>query len=200
MEADITVVVILERVCVNIISSLYQYLPISIIMAALFMVAYKEISTKGIKRVIHEWISAFRESADLLKLFMLSVYTCLILFRTVFCRQIWGNPIGDILGNWSFHFSDGSLSTELIENILLFIPFSFFAVWTFQDKILHGQLAFRNICWRTTKISFVFSICIEICQIVFRVGTFQISDLVMNTFGGVLGGVCYWIFYKVKRK
>ena len=70
---------------------------------------------------------------------------CLILFRTIFCRQIWGNPIGDVLGNWSLHFSDGTLSTELIENIFLFIPFSMLVLWALEDKILKGRKDFSTM-------------------------------------------------------
>ena len=133
-------------------------------------------------------------------MYALAVYTCLILFRTIFCRQIWGNPIGDVLGNWSLHFSDGTLSTELIENIFLFIPFSMLVLWALEDKILKGRKDFLQICYGTIKISFLFSLGIELCQIVLRVGTFQISDLVTNTGGGLIGGIIYWIHYKLRNR
>lgn len=38
------------------------------------------------------------------------------------------------------------------------------------------------------------------CQIVLRVGTFQISDLVTNTGGGLIGGIIYWIHYKLRNR
>ena len=191
---------IVDRICVNIISALYQYLFVSIVMAALFMLLYMECKKIGLKAVFYNWINEFKKSKEYRRIYALAVYTCLILFRTIFCRQIWGNPIGDVLGNWSLHFSDGTLSTELIENIFLFIPFSMLVLWALEDKILKGRKDFLKICYGTIKISFLFSLGIELCQIVLRVGTFQISDLVTNTGGGLIGGIIYWIHYKLRNR
>lgn len=191
---------IVDRICVNIISALYQYLFVSIVMAALFMLLYMEYKKIGLKAVFYNWINEFKKSKEYRRIYALAVYTCLILFRTIFCRQIWGNPIGDVLGNWSLHFSDGTLSTELIENIFLFIPFSMLVLWALEDKILKGRKDFLQICYGTIKISFLFSLGIELCQIVLRVGTFQISDLVTNTGGGLIGGIIYWIHYKLRNR
>lgn len=191
---------IVDRICVNIISALYQYLFVSIVMAALFMLLYMECKKIGLKAVFYNWINEFKKSKEYRRIYALAVYTCLILFRTIFCRQIWGNPIGDVLGNWSLHFSDGTLSTELIENIFLFIPFSMLVLWASEDKILKGRKDFLQICYGTIKISFLFSLGIELCQIVLRVGTFQISDLVTNTGGGLIGGIIYWIHYKLRNR
>lgn len=191
---------IVDRICVNIISALYQYLFVSIVMAALFMLLYMEYKKIGLKAVFYNWINEFKKSKEYRRIYALAVYTCLILFRTIFCRQIWGNPIGDVLGNWSLHFSDGTLSTELIENIFLFIPFSMLVLCALEDKILKGRKDFLQICYGTIKISFLFSLGIELCQIVLRVGTFQISDLVTNTGGGLIGGIIYWIHYKLRNR
>ena len=191
---------IVDNICVNIISTLYQYLFVSIVMAALFMLLYMEYKKIGLKAVFYNWINEFKKSKEYRRIYALAVYTCLILFRTIFCRQIWGNPIGDVLGNWSLHFSDGTLSTELIENIFLFIPFSMLVLWALEDKILKGRKDFLQICYGTIKISFLFSLGIELCQIVLRVGTFQISDLVTNTGGGLIGGIIYWIHYKLRNR
>lgn len=191
---------IVDRICVNIISALYQYLFVSIVMAALFMLLYMECKKIGLKAVFYNWINEFKKSKEYRRIYALAVYTCLILFRTIFCRQIWGNPIGDVLGNWSLHFSDGTLSTELIENIFLFIPFSMLVLWALEDKILKGRKDFLQICYGTIKISFLFSLGIELCQMVLRVGTFQISDLVTNTGGGLIGGIIYWIHYKLRNR
>ena len=189
---------IIDRICVNIISALYQYLFVSVVMATLFMLLYTEWKKIGLKAVFYNWINEFKKSKEYRRIYVLAIYTCLILFRTIFCRQIWGNPISDVLGNWSFHFSDGTLSTELIENIFLFIPFSILALWVLEDKILEEKKEFLQICYRTIKISFSFSLGIELCQIILRVGTFQISDLVTNTAGGLIGGILYWSYCKLK--
>ena len=42
------------------------------------------------------------------------------------------------------------------------------------------------------KIAFIFSISIEMLQLLLRLGTFQLSDIFYNTVGGVLGGLIYY--------
>ena len=44
------------------------------------------------------------------------------------------------------------------------------------------------------------SLTIEFLQVLFHVGTFQISDLTYNTLGGCLGGMIYWLCIKIKGK
>ena len=84
------------------------------------------------------------------------------------------------------------------DSVFLFIPFSMLMLWALKDKILKGKKGFLQICYRTIKISILFSLGIEVCQIILRVGTFQISDLVTNTAGGLIGGIIYWGCYKLK--
>lgn len=56
--------------------------------------------------------------------------------------------------------------------------------------------------WKATKVVAVFSFMIEFTQLLFHLGTFQISDLSYNTLGGVAGGIIYYLGYcrKGKRK
>lgn len=46
---------------------------------------------------------------------------------------------------------------------------------------------------------FLFSLTIEFLQLFLRLGTFQLSDLCYNTLGGAIGGVLYWMGWKVKK-
>ena len=41
---------------------------------------------------------------------------------------------------------------------------------------------------------------IEFTQLLFHLGTFQISDLTYNTLGGVAGGIIYYLGYYRKGK
>ena len=50
------------------------------------------------------------------------------------------------------------------------------------------------------KGAFIFSIVIEVLQLLLRLGTFQLSDIFYNTVGGVVGGVCYWGVMRVRKK
>lgn len=88
------------------------------------------------------------------------------------------------------------LTTECIENLMLFIPFTILLFWTVGKKILK-KTTFLNIVWNGLKITFVFSLSIELLQLFLRLGTFQVSDLTYNTLGGGIGGAVYWIGHQL---
>lgn len=179
---------IVSRIITNIIESLYRYSGTAIVVAVLFMFAYGKVQELGFKSTVRYWKEHFITSVRFRQVFLLAIYVSLILLRTVFCRSIWGNPISNVLGNWSLQYSDGSVNTEEIENILLFIPYS---ILLLKLSTLQGDVN-RRVVWLAIKASFWLSVGIECCQIVFRVGTFQLSDLFFNTLGGFIGGSLYY--------
>ena len=69
------------------------------------------------------------------------------------------------------------------------VPFGSMVMWTFRVR--------EKIVWKSGKIAFLFSVIIEMLQLLLRLGTFQIADICYNTVGGVLGGVCYWTIRKL---
>ena len=129
--------------------------------------------------------------------------TAMILLRTVLNREIWFDPLGKLLGGWGF-YEDGQFTTESIENFMLFVPFSILLLWAFQKELLDESenIRFGKTVWKATKVVAVFSFMIEFTQLLFHLGTFQISDLTYNTLGGAVGGVIYYLGYcrKGKRK
>ena len=50
------------------------------------------------------------------------------------------------------------------------------------------------------KIAFIFSISIEMLQLLLRLGTFQLSDIFYNTVGGVVGGLVYYATMKERKR
>ena len=125
----------------------------------------------------------------------------MILFRTLLNRTVWANPVSDIMGGWWIWTTDSKgnlkLTTECFENILLMLPFVFLLFWSEHKKILKS-ITFRYIATLAARISFSFSLSIEIFQLLFRWGTFQFSDIFYNTVGGILGGIIFWICLKTK--
>lgn len=110
-----------------------------------------------------------------------------------------------IMGGWWIWNAqaDGTvtLTTECFENIALMMPFTFLLMWTAKEKLLKGRrICFTSIFWYSTKVTFLFSLTIEFLQLFLRLGTFQLSDLCYNTLGGAIGGVLYWVSWKVKKK
>ena len=53
---------------------------------------------------------------------------------------------------------------------------------------------------RSGKIAFIFSISIEILQLLLRLGTFQLSDIFYNTVGGMIGGLIYCAVMKARKR
>ena len=51
-------------------------------------------------------------------------------------------------------------------------------------------------------LGFFLSLCIEVTQLVFKVGSFDVDDLLLNTIGGILGFLCYKLVqeFRIRRK
>ena len=184
----------------NVLASLYQTAGASLVMAALFMFAYLNIVKKGWRQTIEDWWLTFRTSRSFRRVFCLAFYTSMILFRTLFNRGLWFNSLNNLLGTWGLYDKNGVFTTEVIENLLLFIPFTILYLWVFREKLLEKQMGFFKTVWRATRLTFLVSFVIEFLQLFLRVGTFQLSDLFYNTLGGFIGGLIYWIAYKIAHR
>ncbi|WP_243033950.1 MULTISPECIES: VanZ family protein [Clostridium] len=146
------------------------------------------------------WYQKFKESVFFRKLFLLAFVTSLILFRTLLNRNLWMNPLFKIMGGWGiWETKNGEqvLTTECIENVIMMVPFSAVVMWTFGEKIGSG---WKKILRYSGKIAFIFSVSIEMLQLLLRLGTFQLSDIFYNTVGGVLGGLMYCAMMKVRKR
>lgn len=144
------------------------------------------------------WWGTFKISPNFRRTFSLAFYTAMILHKTVLNRAIWPDPLEKIFGGWGL-YENGQFTTEPIENFILFVPFSSLLLWAFQKELLgeSKRIWFGKTVWQVTKIVAVFSFMIEFAQLLFHLGTFQISDLTYNTLGGAVGGVIYFIGYKI---
>lgn len=60
----------------------------------------------------------------------------MILFRTILNREIWFDPQGKIMEGWGLYDANGELTTEAIENFMLFVPFTILLLWTFRKQLL----------------------------------------------------------------
>lgn len=198
---------ILNKIVYNTLLALYQPFWAAIFLSFLFMFLYlyaKEHKWKKeniVYDIFSTWFSAFKLSQAFRKIFILAFYTALILLRTVLNRRIWEDPLGNIFGGWKL-YENGQLTTEAIENFMLFVPFSILFLWAFHKELFDSMenLEFGKTIWETTKIVATFSFIIEFLQLLFHLGTFQISDLCYNTLGGTIGGVIYFVGYKFKNE
>ena len=109
--------------------------------------------------------------------------TSMILFRTLLNRNLWMNPLSKIMGGWGiWETKNGEqvLTTECIENVIMMVPFLAVMMWTFEEKM---GISWKKILWQSWKIAFIFSISIEMLQLLLRLGMFQLSDIFYNIVG-----------------
>lgn len=105
------------------------------------------------------------------------------------------NPLSDVMGGWSIWEMvnvQKQLTTECIENVVLMMPFTGMVMWTLDVE--------DRVVWKSTKLGLIFSMSIEMLQLLLRLGTFQVSDIVYNTLGGMLGGIVYLEAKKVYER
>lgn len=84
-----------------------------------------------------------------------------------------------------------SFIVNIFGNVFAFIPFGFVL-----PIISPNNRKFLNI----TLLSFELTVTIEIMQLLLKVGIFDIDDIFMNTCGGILGYLCFYICYKVIKR
>ena len=202
MESKI--IEIFNKIFYSVLLALYQPFWNAILLAFLVMFLYlyaKEHEWKKnnlLRNMFATWWETFKISSNFRRTCLLAFYTAMILLKTVLNRAIWPDPLEKIFGGWGL-YENGQFTTESIENFILFVPFSSLLLWAFQKELLgeSKRIWFGKIVWQVTKIVAVFSFIIEFTQLLFHLGTFQISDLTYNTLGGAVGGVIYYIGYKI---
>ena len=80
---------------------------------------------------------------------------------------------------------------NLAGNIIGFVPFgALLPIFT------------RSVrkAWKVTLLSLEISALIEVSQLIFRVGCFDVDDMILNTLGGLLGFGLFWLSSKYYRR
>ena len=195
---------LLGKIFTNILMAFYEPFGFSLLLSFFvmffYLYAYKaQDAGKGWKNAIVTWYKEFKKSIYFRKLFLLAFVTSMILFRTLLNRNLWMNPLSNVMGGWGIWKmvnGEQKLTTECIENVIMMIPFTSMVMWTFGENI--GS-SWKKILWQSWKIAFIFSVSIEMLQLLLRLGTFQLSDIFYNTVGGAVGGLMYYAAMKIRR-
>lgn len=193
----------LTSIIVDVLQSFYREFFPSLLLSILFMYMYlyavhPENAGKGWKCAVFDLLINFRKSREFRRVFYVALYTGMIINHTLLNREIWNNPLTNVIGNWGLYIFDSNtgemtLTTECIENIILFFPFSILYM-LFCKSRKQGKCFLLSV-----KLSFLFSVSIELLQLLFHFGTFQLSDLFFNTLGGLIGGVFYCMIAFIKK-
>ena len=84
---------------------------------------------------------------------------------------------------WEYRDQVGmfAMFTNLLGNVVIFVPFGFFMPMASRYRSFFS----------TVFYSFGLSLCVETFQLLTKVGSFDVDDLLLNTIGGLVG---YLIF------
>ncbi|PKM95486.1 MAG: VanZ family protein [Firmicutes bacterium HGW-Firmicutes-1] len=81
-----------------------------------------------------------------------------------------------------------TLIINIIGNVVAFMPMGFFVPILFRKK--------RSF-WKVILFSACVSLIVELLQFKFVVGSFDVDDIILNTFGGAIGFVIYNLLYRI---
>ena len=81
--------------------------------------------------------------------------------------------------------------TNLVGNVAGFLPFG---------AILPVLKRNMRSFWKVLLLSFEFSAVIEVTQLLTRVGSFDVDDIILNTAGGGLGYLIFAVCNRLRRK
>ncbi|MDE5863845.1 MAG: VanZ family protein [Lachnospiraceae bacterium] len=84
-----------------------------------------------------------------------------------------------------------SVVVNLIGNVAAFMPFGALIRWVVNKKVRWYQAVLYTL---------LFSLSVELLQLVAKVGVFDVDDLILNTVGGLFGFWVYYILLLVNRR
>lgn len=102
-------------------------------------------------------------------------------------------PFLEIRRFWGFRRELGfaAVFANLAGNVLCFVPFG--AILPVLNRPARNALVIA-------LLSFEFSLLVECMQLIFRVGSFDVDDLLLNTLGGLLGFLVFTVCNRIRRK
>lgn len=92
---------------------------------------------------------------------------------------------------WEYRSQVGlfAMFTNLFGNVLIFVPFGFFMPMASKYRSF-----FSTLFW-----SFSLSLAVESFQLITKVGSFDVDDILLNTIGGVAGYVTFIVCAAIRR-
>ena len=93
---------------------------------------------------------------------------------------------------WEYRDQVGmfAMFTNLFGNVIIFMSFGFFMPMASKYRSLFS----------TVFYSFGLSLCVETFQLVTKVGSFDVDDLLLNTIGGLAGYILFIICAAIRRR
>ena len=149
---------LLGKIITNILTALYEPFGFSLLLSFLAMFFYLYAyepgeAGKGWKCALVTWYERFKGSVFFRKLFLLAFVTSMILFRTLLNRNLWLNPLSNVLDGWGIWKTvngEQALTTEGICLVHAVFQHLFEAVLYCCDILMVGHtvpgiIGFQNL-------------------------------------------------------
>ena len=99
-------------------------------------------------------------------------------------------PFKEIKRFWEYREQLGLWAVvNLAGNVLIFVPFGFFKPMASRNRRF----------WETIMDGFLLSLLVEVFQLLSKVGRFDVDDLILNTFGVMIGYLTFLISNVARR-
>ena len=161
------------------VRTILHFIPQTIIFSVLSIMAYIFIQdNKGnirnkLKQFLNQRWIAFH------------IIYCAFLLTVTLIGRYKANPYTNIIGTFCA-FKNGRLNSEIVVNILLYIPYTYSFIMVYHPKSAVLSCLF---------LSLITTCGIETLQLLFWLGQFSLADIVHNTIGGMLGYILWFIFH-----
>ena len=170
----------------NFIRSQYRFIYKTFLLFVLLVIAYLFIKDNDRNKIKQKILDLVKHPWTLLFL----LYLGYLLSCTVVGRY-YKNPYGLAFSHFGFRLGDPAWNQDNINNILLFIPFTFLFNQSFKPK---------TVIKTDLILSFGMTAFIELSQLIGWLGSFQFADMFHNVLGGMIGCALWLICDLVIRR
>lgn len=152
---------------------IYRTILVAFLLACTYLFFKENVGTAKVKLINlakKKWYCAFL------------IYASFLFVATVLGRNKI-NPYQAIFSNFGFRNNDFDWNIDIVKNIVLFIPYIF--LFLQAAKPIKPFVAAVILSITTTFF-------IELSQLLFWLGNFQLADIVHNIIGGFIGFIIWW--------
>lgn len=161
-----------------------HYIPQAIALTIMLIMSFMFVNENN-DQVKNKIVQFIKSNAWLVGLLF---YTALLLTGTLLGRPL-TYPLKNIVGHIGF-VKDGKINIGALENILIFIPYTFLYCEAVRP---------RNCFINCFLLSIGTTVFIELFQLLFWLGQFSVADMIHNTIGGLAGCMIWFLFNKVTK-
>ena len=123
------------------------------------------------------------------------IYMCVLVYVVFFAEAMGRTPQDGYVYNLTPLKENDALGRaarlNIFGNIIAFIPFGIYLPYTSESKL--GFIS-------TFLYTFSLSLTIELVQLITKVGSCDVDDIILNALGGVIGYILWYIYTKLRKK